>query len=511
MLIRNALAALPGEEDFRRVDIRITDGKIAAIQAAGPEATPGSVAARGKESDEILDAHGLMLFPGAIDPHVHFDEPGFTHREDFLHGSAEAARGGVTTIIDMPCTSLPPVTSLEALRSKLSIVSRSALVDYGFFGGLHGGMDWNAMDDCVARLAPDVLGFKCYFVSGMDTFPAVDERVFSAAAALCSGAGRPLLLHAEDPHVLREAKSRMAAMAAVAAKGEPATSAAIPAATLRSADPGLDWHRYYAQRPMAAEIQACRKALEAAGSHAPTVHIVHVGTAEAARVVHTAGATCETCAHYLAFDEQDYPVHGAALKTAPPVKEASQKALLWRLLAEGGIDFVASDHAGAPDHEKFTGDPETAYGGIPGTGTLFPYLLSEGLFARRLNLARFLEASSGAAARRYGLSGGKGSIAIGKDADFVLVDPGATSLLEPSAMLSKSHISPFSGMRLAGKILGTFVRGRLVHGEPSFFSQNISGAPQDLPGLAGSSSATGRIFAPPGSGQFLKWGYRWEK
>jgi len=127
----------------------------------------------------------------------------------------------------------------------------------------------------------------------------------------------------------------------------------------------------------------------------------------------------------------------------------------------------------------------TAYGGIPGTGTLFPYLLSEGLFAKRLDLARFLEASSGAAARRYGIWGGKGSLEPGKDADFVLVDPQATNFIDPSAMLSKSRITPFAGMRLSGRIIGTFLRGRRVF--------DVQGS---------------EILVPPGNGKFIKWGYR---
>jgi dihydroorotase-like cyclic amidohydrolase len=234
---------------------------------------------------------------------------------------------------------------------------------------------------------------------------------------------------------------------------------------------------------MEAETAACSAALRLAGARPHWLHIVHVGTAEAAALVAASGASCETCAHYLAFDEDDFEALGAALKTAPPVKEASQKALLWKLLADGAISFVASDHAGAPDYEKFTGDPLSAYGGIPGTGTFFPYLLSEGLFAKRLSLPRFLEATSGAAAARYGISGGKGSLAEGKDADFVLVDPEASTLLDPASMYSKNRITPFAGMRLAGRIAGTFVRGSRVYG-------------------------AGGILALPGSGKFIQWGYR---
>jgi dihydroorotase-like cyclic amidohydrolase len=213
-------------------------------------------------------------------------------------------------------------------------------------------------------------------------------------------------------------------------------------------------------------------------------------------MVAASGATCETCAHYLAFDEEDYETKGAALKTAPPVKAIAQKAELWKLLAAGKISFLASDHAGAPDYEKFTGDPLTAYGGIPGTGTLFPYLLSEGFFARRLDLPGFLAATSGNAARRYGLAQGKGSISPGKDADLVLVDPEATSLVEPSAMFSKSKITPFAGMRLAGRIVATFVRGEKV------FENLGTSSPPGVPPHGG------RILAQPGSGKFIQWGYR---
>ncbi|MFZ3109386.1 MAG: amidohydrolase family protein [Rectinemataceae bacterium] len=453
MLIANVLAALPGEEEFRKVDILIKGEKIVRIVAAGSP-----------DAEETIHADGLMMFPGAIDPHVHFDEPGFTHREDFLHGSSEAARGGVTTVIDMPCTSLPPVTSLAALESKLAIVSKKAVVDFAFFGGVNGLAEGAGIAEAIASLAPWVVGFKCYTISGMDTFTAVDREQFAFACARCAEVGRPLLLHAEDPAVIAEAQKRRAA-----ARGSAAPT----------------WKDYYASRPMEAEIEACRKAVESAGEAASTLHVVHVGTAEAAAIVAGAGGSCETCAHYLAFDEEDFERLGPALKTAPPVKGPAQKALLWKQLAGGEISFVTSDHAGAPVYEKFTGDPLTAYGGIPGTGTLFPYLLSEGLFARRLGLHRFLEATSGAAARRYGISGGKGSLEPGKDADFVLVDPKAKSIVDPSIMFSKSRITPFAGMPLSGRIIATFVRGKRVF---------------DLSRAA--------ILVPPGSGKFIKWGYR---
>jgi allantoinase len=482
MIIANAAAALPGERDFRLVDIFMKGGKIAAIKEAGTRVDPGghSVDPSLSADEEILNAKGLLAFPGAIDPHVHFDEPGFTHREDFTHGSAEAARGGVTTVIDMPCTSIPPVTSPRALEEKLSIIKEKALVDFAFYGGINGHMIPEDISGVIESLAPRVVGFKAYFISGMDTFPAVDDSQFAAAAQACAREGRPLLLHAEDPDVIAEAiKER---------------------ASIRGSQKH-QWIDYYASRPMDAEVAAVLKALKLAGQYAKNIHIVHVGTAKAAAIVSEKGATCETCAHYLAFDETDFARLGASLKTAPPVKSPEQKALLWHLLAEGQIGFVTSDHAGAPEYEKYTDDPLTAYGGIPGTGTLFPYLLSEGLFAKRLTLDRFLEATSGGAARRYGLWQAKGSLQPGKDADFVLVDQNHTGRIVSSNMMSKSTITPFAGMVLSGRIEGTFVRGM-----PVYASIRLAAAL----GKKGDTivNEAGMILAQPGFGKFLTWGYR---
>jgi len=467
MIFSNLLAALPGENEFRKVDIQVSGGILQAIAPAG-------TLKQSFPEEEYFDGEGLMAFPGAIDPHVHFDEPGFTHREDFFHGTCEAARGGVTTVIDMPCTSLPPVTSMEALSGKLEIIKTKAVVDYALYGGLHGAMTQRQIEAAVQSLKEHVVGFKTYFVSGMDTFPAISPELFSEAIKACAAADRPLLLHAEDADVLAQFRKHPGA--------EPT------------------WKDYYASRPMEAEITACRRALELAGENSATLHVVHVGTDQAARLLKKGGASCETCAHYLAFDETDFERLGAALKTAPPVKEPAQKALLWKSLADGTISFVTSDHAGAPDYEKFTGNPLTAYGGIPGTGTLFPYLLSEGLFAGRLSLQRFLEATCSAAAQRYGLDDRKGSLAPGKDADFVLVDPEATTHFTAEKMFSKSQISPFAGMRFAGRIAGTFVRGELVYGTSRLHTGNI---PHSI--SKHQLSAEGTIVAAQGYGKNLQW------
>ncbi len=464
MLFKGGLVALPGEDELRRLDLRVRGETIAEI---GP-------ALEALEGEETLDASGLELYPGAIDPHVHFDEPGFTHREDFFHGSSAAARGGVTTVIDMPCTSLPPVTSAANLRQKLAAMGRHSVIDYALYGGVSGHRLEEALERDMEELAPDVVGFKCYFVSGMDTFTAVDHYGFGLAVAKAAALGRPLLLHSEDAGVVLPATAAMKARSGAEGRSP-------------------SWDDYVDSRPESAETVAVAAAIALARGREGTLHIVHVGTAEAAEAIAAAGASCETCPHYLAFSRDDFEAKGAALKTAPPVKAVGQAERLWRLLADGSISFVASDHAPAPDAEKRTGSVWTDYGGIPGTGTLFPYLYAHGYKAGRLGLRAFLRAGSGAAAARYGLSGRKGALAVGMDADIAVVDPRGRYRVRGSELLSKGNITPFEGMDLEGSIRLTLVRGRRVW--------DASRAEREGASAAG-------IVVQAGYGKQLRWGYR---
>jgi allantoinase len=452
MILRDGLVALRGEDDFRRTSLRVRGERIAEIGEA----------LEGEAGEEVVDASGLRVIPGGIDPHVHFDEPGFTSREDFAHGSAEAARGGITTVIDMPCTSMPPVLDLDALENKLKHISKSALVDYALYGGVSGHRVDESLAKGMAELAPKVVGFKCYFISGMTSFTRVTHDAFALALSRAAALGRPILLHAEDFDYVTAATARV----------KEARGAAKP-----------QWSDYCDSRPEAAELVAVASALALARGHEEWLHIVHVGTAAAAELVRDAGASCETCSHYLAFGREDFAALGAALKTAPVVKGRGERERLWSLLADGSISFLASDHAPCEREEKETGDVWTAYGGIPGVGTGLPFLYSEGYCKGRLTLRRFLEASSGAAARRYGLSARKGSIAVGMDADLVLIDPDHPSKIEGATLLSKGKITPFEGMTLSGSIRSTYVRGLPVY-------ERERG-----------------IVARPGCGKFLTWGY----
>lgn len=426
MIIKNGNLALPGQDDLAEIDIRIAGGKIVEL---GPGLTG---------DDEIIEARGMMILPGGIDPHVHFDDPGFTDREDFAHGTAAAASGGITTIIDMPCTSIPPVTTIANLEEKLAPVEKEAVIDFGFHGGIAPQSMGAGYPENFRELSKIVFGFKTYFISIMELFGGLDHFQFRNVLKQASEFGATILLHAEDFSYVTAATE----------------------VCMREGKSPID---YYRSRPEAAEVLAVLNAVEMAKETGVDLHIVHVSTARSVEIIADNEVTCETGPHYLQFDLNDFIRMGSPLKTTPPVKKPGNREKLWQHLAGGKIDFAASDHAPCPASGKETGSIWTDYAGIPGTVTLLPYLFSEGYMKGRLSLRRLVEVTSEAAARRYGLYPQKGAIETGTDADLVLLDPSLTWKVEGEKFLSKGHITPFEGMELQGKVIKTIVRGMTVY------------------------------------------------
>jgi allantoinase len=419
-----------------------------------------------RDADVSIDVGGLVAVPGAIDPHVHFDEPGFTEREDFAHGSASALRGGVTTIIDMPCTSLPPVVSVDALRAKLSIVQSAARCDFALFGGVDARRveaddpSWRA--DLAALHGAGVVGFKAYTISGMASYPALTAADLLEVFAAAASHGAVVALHAEDPEIVARLTR-----------------------TLRAAG-RLDPAAWAEARPSGAECLAVAGALLLQGATGVKLHVVHVASARAAELLaeaRSAGAdvSAETCPHYLAFTIDDLVRLGARLKTAPVVKGAADRERLWQLLACDGVQFVATDHAPCRyPEDKETGDIWTAYGGVPGTELMLPYLVSEGVHRGRLDWDRLIAVSSTAAARRYGLWPRKGSLTVGADADLALLDPDLEWTVRGADLASKGRFTPFEGHVFKGQVVKTVLRGHVAFDREAGFE------------------------APPGTGRFVQ-------
>ena len=425
MVIKNGLVLTPDSENPQKLDLLIADGKIIDTGT-------------GLDGGEVLDAKGLLILPGGIDAHVHFNTPGYTHREDFYHGSMAAIAGGITTVIDMPCTSVPPVTNKANLLKKLENIQGKSFVDFAFYGGVSLQAFEEGFPKFMEELAPYVCGFKTYFISGMETFERLDPFRFEMVLKKAGEIKRPVLLHAEDYEYVMGATE--------------------------FAKENSNYSAYYHSRPEMAEILAVQRACKLAEGKNVQLHIVHVGTSEAVKIIRGYdNVTCETCPHYLEFTWENLDRIGPPLKTTPPVKSPGNKEILWDYLKDGWINYVASDHAPAPEEEKFTGSVWTDYSGIPGVQTLLPYIYTYGYKRGRISLKRLVQVLSENPAKRFGLFSKKGSIEKGKDADLILIDPEKEWILKEDNFYSRGKITPFMGYRFTGEIKFVLLRGNIVY------------------------------------------------
>jgi allantoinase len=423
VLLRGGLAVTP--DGVRAADVGILDGAIAALE---PELAGGA--------REVVDARGLHVLPGAIDAHVHVNEPGRSEWEGFRSASHAMAAGGTTCFLDMPLNASPPTLDGPAFDAKLAAARAASLVDFALWGGLvPGGVDR------LAELAErGAVGFKAFMCpSGIDDFEAADDATLEAGLREAGRLGLPVAVHAEDAALAHELGAR--------ARGRGATS-------LR------DW---CASRPPLVELRAIGRALELAAAARARLHVVHVSCAAGVDLVAQArgrvDATCETCPHYLLLDEDDALAIGALAKCAPPLRGAGERERLWERLAAGGIDLVASDHSPSPPRLK-AGDGFAAWGGISGCQTLLAAVLAGGA-AHGLALTRLIELVSAAPAAVFGLPG-KGVLAVGADADVVLVDPAAEFELRAADLRYRHPQSALVGRTLRGRVVRTLVRGRTV-------------------------------------------------
>lgn len=419
-------------------ELLVEDDKIRSVHPAGDVES---------ETEGTVDLGGALVLPGVIDAHVHFDDPGFTHREDFATGTAAAAAGGVTTIVDMPCTSLPPVTSLAALRNKLEVITPKAHVDYMLWGGVSDNAlaepQWQ--QNLQEIVEEGVAAIKIYFLSGMETFRDVSRQQAREVLQQTKSLGIPVGVHAEDRGMVRKLQADLQA----------------------AGDNSLE--AYAASRPAGAEIAAVARLRELSHETGAAIHIVHVGSAGVVDLVSAAKReglpmTAETCPHFLAFTAQDLLDQGSVLKTAPVVKTESDRDRLWQALASRELDFVATDHAaGAWPEEKETGSAWTDYGGVPGVELSLPYLYSEGVGQGHITLERMTELLAGAPARFLGIDHLKGRLAPGLDADFVVFEEQEEWTVSAQNLHNKNCYTPLEGQRLVGRVREVYLRGKRIY------------------------------------------------
>jgi allantoinase len=395
-----------------------------------------------------IDGFGLLMLPGVIDPHTHFNDPGYTEREDFAHGSRGALAGGVTTICDMPGTSIPPVTTAEAFDYKLSCIQSRAYCDFALWGGVSANAlehaDWKDAMACLAEKG--IIGFKTYVLSGMDTFRQLTYEQYPAVLRQAAELDMIVGVHAEDAHIVAEETRKVAGRS--------------------------DAMAYYASRPVSAEVEAIRRTGMLAGEAGARVHIVHLSSGSGAQAIarlqeQQVDISAETCPQYLAFCSDDLHSIGTVLKCAPVVKSQTEQELLWRAV-DGPVSFLATDHAPCPARDKQSGDFFRDYGGMPGVELLLPFALTYGYHAGRLTLEQIVRLTAENAARRFRLYPRKGSLEPGSDADFVLVNLNEDFCVNASHLQSKGHFTPFNGMLFRGRVKQTWLRGRCVYNKRTF-------------------------------------------
>ncbi|KOY16720.1 allantoinase [Paenibacillus xylanivorans] len=431
MIIRGARVVL--RDSVEELDIGITGEKITAL-------SPQLV---GDEDTEMIEANGLTVMPGAVDIHVHFNEPGLASWEGFKSGSASLAAGGITTYVDMPLNGVPPTIRPEAWELKMKAADGQSYVDYAFWGGLVPGNQ----AELTPLAAMGAAGFKAFMSEpggeGEDIFARADEDTLLKGMYEIAELNRVLALHAEDE-----------AMVAELGTGSIAAGRTGP----------MD---YVQSRPAEAEVRAVSRALQYGEQTGCALHFVHISTRKALDLIAEAkrrglDVTSETCPHYLSLTEEDVVRLGAVAKCAPPLRSQAEQDQLWDALAAGLIDVIASDHSPCPPSMKQSDNFFEIWGGISGAQSTLLLMLEEGYLQRNIALSLLGRVLALQPARRLGLES-KGEISIGKDADLVLIDWEKSTTLNTDDLLYTHKQSPYVGRTFSSSIADVFCRGARVY------------------------------------------------
>ncbi|MGM9926461.1 MAG: allantoinase [Bacillus sp. (in: firmicutes)] len=440
LIIRNGFVVLPHK--VLPMDIGIQDGKIAEmtdhIDATGLE-----------ERDES----GNYIFPGMIDVHVHFSEPGRAHWEGFETGSQMMAAGGCTTYFDMPLNGIPSTVTKAALLEKEKIGLEKSWVDFGLWGGL---VPQN-LDHLEELAQAGVVGFKAFMSSsGNDEFERVDDDTLLKGMKKIASLGKILALHAESAAItdfLKEEKERLGQI---------------------SADDYLE------TRPIKAEAEAVERALTYADITGCSLHFVHISSAAAIEKITAAknrglDVTVETCPHYLLFNHHDLIEKGAIAKCAPPLRKVHEQEKLISLFLNNQFDLISSDHSPSPFNMK---DPAAhtlfqAWGGISG-GQFSLLAMIELAQKYKFSFSKIAQMTALTPATRFGLSDQKGEIKIGLDADFAIVSTKQAQTITEDNFFAKHKQSLYIGHTFPCSIMSTIQRGKVIFENGSHTKQCVS-------------------------------------
>ena len=419
LIIRNGMCVLPW--GVEQTDVGVRQGRIAAFGV-------GAAA----EAAQSIDATGLHVLPGLIDPHVHLRDPGGAPNaaiESMPSGTKAAVLGGVVAVFDMPNTR-PPLVDAATLATKQDWAERVSWCDIGFYVG---ATKANIPELASLETGRGVCAIKVF--AGSSTGDLLVEDDASIAQVMRSG-HRRIAFHSEDEYRLQERKSRFHC-------GDPYAS-------------HMDW------RDEECAFLGTRRLMALARRTGRAAHILHVSTAQELDYLKECRdvATCEVLANHLTqVAPECYDRLGGYGVMNPPIRGERHRQAAWAAVRDGTVDCIGSDHAPHPREAKERPWPE-CHSGLTGVQTLVPVMLDH-VNAGRLSLSRLVDVMCAGPARVYGVIG-KGRLAAGYDADFTLVDLQRRRRIEESWIVSPCGWTPFAGMQVTGWPVATIIRGQPV-------------------------------------------------
>lgn len=433
-----------GEEKTFVGNLRIHGEKIVAL---GEDIQPD-------ESDDIIDVSGKIVLPGGIDAHVHYKmaiDKVYTI-DNFETGSRSALCGGITSVIDYA----EPVAGLnmrDSLNHRVEEARRHNFVDYSVHMTISGDDDYTIKD---------LKSFKEYGINSLKLYTTygfiMDYEKIRGVLKAAKEVGMVVTIHSEDHHIVEKAQKTL----------------------LAEGKAGVEYHSE--SRPAEAEIVAVKKFIEMCEEDETSVHIVHVSTGSAGKLIKEAkergvNITAETCPHYLFLNKDCYKREDRQLFVMqPPLRSEEERKLLWDMFLADAFDFVTTDHCAYDAHQKFLGTTfMDTNGGLPGTETLLPVLFSEGVSKGNITIEKLCELLMTNPAKLYGLYPQKGVLREGADGDIVVIDPDLDVEINKELIHTAADYSTFEGMQLKGYPILTLLRGELAYYKGQFFMGEPNG------------------------------------